>query len=80
MNVKALKIKGNKLYMSLDASKETIKIEVSVDGKLLDHVVKNQFEEIVLDIGKTEGGEHIVIIYAYDRFLNCIEQKLTTKT
>ena len=76
MNVKALKIKGDKLYMSLDVSKETIKVEVSLDGKLLDHVVKNKFEEIVLDLDKTEGGEHSVVIYAYDRFLNCNEKKV----
>jgi uncharacterized protein (DUF362 family) len=78
MNVKSLKIKGDKLYMSLDVSKETIKVEVSIDGKLLDDVVKNQFEEIVLDLDKTEGGEHSVVIYAYDRFLNCKAQKLIT--
>ena len=78
MNVKSLKIKGDKLYISLDVSKETIKVEVSVDGKLLDDVVKNQFEEIVLDLDKTEGREHSVVIYAYDRFLNCKAQKLIT--
>lgn len=78
MSVRSLKIKGDKLYMSLDASKETIKVEVSVDGQLLDQVVQQQFEEIVLDLGKTRGGEHSIVIHAYDRFLNCTEQKLTT--
>jgi uncharacterized protein (DUF362 family) len=75
MNVKALKIKGDKLYLSLDVSKETMKVEVSVDGKLLDQAVLQQFEEIVLDLGKIEGGEHSVTICAYDRFLNCNKQK-----
>jgi hypothetical protein len=80
MDIRSLKIKGDELYMSLDVSKETIKVEVSVDGKLLDPVVKHQFEEIVLDLDSIEGGEHSVTICAYDRFLNCNKQKLTTKT
>jgi uncharacterized protein (DUF362 family) len=70
MNVKSIKIKGDKLYLSLDVSKETIKVEVSVDGKLLDQSVMQNFGEIVLELAKIVTGEHSVTICAYDRFLN----------
>jgi uncharacterized protein (DUF362 family) len=77
MNVRSLKIEGDKLYLSLDVSRETIKVEVSVDGQLLEAVVKQPFEEVVLDLGSIEAGEHSVTICAYDRFLNCNQQNLT---
>ena len=77
MEVKTLKISGQKLYMSLDVSKETIKVEVSLDGHVLDQVVRHAFDEVVMDLGNVQSGNHAVIICAYDRFLNCNEQKLT---
>jgi uncharacterized protein (DUF362 family) len=80
MNVKSLKIKEHNLYMSLDVSKETIKVEVSLDGKMLDQVIRDQFDEVVMELDHIQEGDHRVVIYAYDRFLNCIEQKLIIKT
>jgi len=74
MNINAMKIIRDKLYMSLEVSKETIKVEVAIDGQILEQVVTSNFDDIVLDIEKPEPGEHSVSIYAYDRFLNCDEQ------
>jgi hypothetical protein len=77
MDVRTLKIEGGKLHISLDVSKETVKIEVLVDDKLLNRTIRHPFDEITLDLGNTKEGEHKVTICAYDRFLNCNTQNLT---
>ena len=77
MEVRTLKIEGEKLHISLDVSKETVKVEVLVDDKLLDRTIRHPFDEITLDLGRIKEGEHKVTISAYDRFLNCNTQNLT---
>jgi len=79
MKVNALKFKDEKLYMSLEVSKETIKVGFSIDEHNIGQVITDNFENIILDIGKTEQGEHTVVINAYDRFLNCNEQKIKVR-
>jgi uncharacterized protein (DUF362 family) len=76
MKVRSLDVKGNKLHLSLDVSKETIKVEVRVDGQTLDPIIRHRFEEIILDLRRIDKGEHSITICAYDRFLNCHTQKL----
>jgi hypothetical protein len=78
MAVNALKIEKGKLYLSLDVSQETTKVTVAIDGVECDRVVIDNFENIILDVGKLDRGTHAVTVSACDRFLNCSEMNITT--
>ena len=78
MTINALKIEKGKLFMSLDVSQETLKVAIAIDGVERDQVVIDNYENIVLDIRNLKKGKHTVTVSAYDRFLNCIEQEITT--
>ena len=85
MVVNGLKIQNREIHMSLEVNKSNfssggvIKMEVAVDGRMLDRIVTDGFENIILDIGRLDQGEHVVSIYGYDRFLNCNEQKFNVR-
>jgi len=70
LHVNSLVVKGNSLKISLDVAEKTNKVEVYIDGKLNNPVITTDFDNISVDIGSLESGEHEVKIYSYDRFLN----------
>jgi len=80
MLIKSVRVDEEKLYLSIEASRETIKLEMEIDGKELNHAVTTNFDNIILDTGEITEGEHIVTISAYDRFLNCNIQIAKTMT
>jgi uncharacterized protein (DUF362 family) len=79
MTINALKIKDKKLYMSLDVSQEAIKVEVAVDGRDLGQVITGGYDNIIMDTGKIEQGEHTITVSASDHFLNCNKQIIKTR-
>jgi len=78
MTISALAIKKNKLTMSLEADRETIKVRVAVDDQDIGQV-NGDFDNIVLDVGKRAKGEHTVTVCAYDRYLNCNVQTVQVR-
>ena len=79
MTINALKIKDEKLYISLEVGKETIKVIVAIDDQDIGKVITGEYENIILDAGKIEHGEYNVTVCAYDRFLNCNKQNVKVR-
>ncbi len=64
------------LDVSLDAGKETKKVEIYIDGKLCEPIIVKNFSNISAKIGSIGKGRHKVRFWSYDRFLNRSEKTL----
>ncbi|MCK4965818.1 hypothetical protein KAS50_02240, partial [bacterium] len=52
------------------------RVEVAVDGKILDQMVMHTFENILINVGALKPGVHNITVYAYDRYLNCSKEEI----
>jgi uncharacterized protein (DUF362 family) len=76
LKVKQASLQSGDLQLSIDANKETVKVELFLDGQRLEPVITERFDSISVKTGTLADGKHQLKIYAYDRFLNCSEQGL----
>ncbi|HUV40532.1 MAG TPA: hypothetical protein VMW23_01935, partial [Sedimentisphaerales bacterium] len=78
LKIKAAVKNGDKLYLRLAVdAKETVKLEVALDGKLLDKTVIDGFENVSFQLSGRQAAAKNVTVFAYDRYLNCTEQTVT---
>ncbi|MFC1558778.1 DUF362 domain-containing protein, partial [candidate division KSB1 bacterium] len=77
LSIESVKRMGNQLHLALSVAPETAKVEVAIDGKLLDYIILHSYEDITLDISSIKRGNHKLTVYAYDRFLNCSRQEIS---
>jgi uncharacterized protein (DUF362 family) len=68
-------VKDGRLDLRLKVDpKQLTKVELALDGRRLDRTVIDEFDHIVLDLGRAARSLERVTISAYDRFLACAEQ------
>jgi len=78
LKIEAAKVQNNKLNLHLVVKPhQTVKAEVAVDGKMLDKIVVDNFENVTLDLDSTSTRPKNITVYAYDHFLNCTEKTVT---
>ena len=78
LKIEAAKLQNNKLNLHLVVkSHQTVKAEVAVDGKILDKIVVDNFENVTLGLYSTSTRPKKITVYAYDHFLNCTEKTAT---
>jgi uncharacterized protein (DUF362 family) len=74
IKITSAEIKENQLHLSLALNPKNIcKVEVAVDGQLLDWSIMDGYDQIVLDVGHLKTQKKIITIYAYDYYLNCTQ-------
>jgi uncharacterized protein YjhX (UPF0386 family) len=78
-SVKGVSNNGGRLEIILDAERKIRKIEVYVDGYLLEPAVVSNFADIAYTNDFEDGETHEIRICAYDRFLNYSEQTVELK-
>jgi len=70
--INSCSIVGNQLIIDLSPDEEVVKVEVAVKSQLLKQVAIGRFDSIVMDLDTILPGEdNDILIYVYDRFLNC---------
>lgn len=80
LKIDAANVQENKLHLSLSVNPRKIsKVEIAVDGSMLDQTVMHSFDNISMEAGKLEQGEHKITVYAYDRYLNCARDEVIIK-
>lgn len=78
LKIEAATVQNNKLNLNLVVKPhQTVKAEVAVDGKILDKIVVDNFENVILGIDSTSTRPKNITVYAYDHFLNCTEKTVT---
>jgi uncharacterized protein (DUF362 family) len=77
MEIKSAVLKDNKLDLRLALNpKKVCKVEVAVNGQLLENSIINAYDSITLDVNHLSTLKQNITIYAYDQYLNCTEQSL----
>jgi uncharacterized protein (DUF362 family) len=76
MTVISADIRRHKLYLSLDTSNKIIKVEVAIDGNLLDVIAVDNFNELEFDLSHITTTKEQITVFAYDRFLNCAVKEI----
>lgn len=79
LRLKKIQKRDSRLMLSLATDKETVKVEILIDGVLQKPVITAGFNKISLDMAEVSPGEHEATIRAYDRFLNQTEIKAVFK-
>ena len=74
--IKSAKIGEGRLDICLEANKEIAKVEVAVDGKAIEQIITDGFDNIALDVGQIKAGKHKIKVAVYDRYLNCTEKQV----
>lgn len=69
-SVYSLEVDGCDLKLNLKVDEETQKVEVEIDGNLLDEIAVKDFNNISFHICDLTGDDHNINIYVYDYFLN----------
>ena len=71
ISVENVTVKDNKLAANLSVDSKTSKVEMHIDGKLVESF-KGGFDQLQYPLnGRISKGSHEITFYAYDRFLNC---------
>jgi len=71
ISVENVTVKDNKLAVKLNTSPKTTKVEMYIDGNLLETFIQG-FDQLQYPLnGRISKGSHEITFYAYDRFLNC---------
>ncbi|MFC2139929.1 DUF362 domain-containing protein [Bacteroidota bacterium] len=71
---------NDEIHLDLSVDPETVKIELAVDGEIIDQTAVSDYDNIRFDLPNLTDGEHVFTIYAYDRFLNRSEVVLNIVT
>jgi hypothetical protein len=75
MAVRSAVIKDGKLDLRLKVDVGRLaKVDLALDGQLLDESVVDGFDRIVLEIGRSAASLKNVTVFAYDRYLACTER------
>ncbi|MGE5530414.1 MAG: DUF362 domain-containing protein [Patescibacteria group bacterium] len=69
LKVTGAKVQAGQCFLSLEAGKDTVRVEVYIDGRLAGFY-REGFAEIAVDLKGYKAGKHEVEVAAYDRFLN----------
>ena len=78
LEIKSAVVKANMLNLRLAVEPgEVVKAEVAVDGKLLDKLIIDEFENTTLELGNLTGPVRNVTVSAYDHYLNCTQATAT---
>jgi uncharacterized protein (DUF362 family) len=78
LKIEGAKVRNNKLNLHLIIKPhQTVKAEVAVDGKVLDKIVVDNFENVTMDLHSVKTRPKKITVYAYDHFLNCTEKTVT---
>jgi len=77
VEIKSASLENNELRLSLACDQRKIsKVEIAVDDHLHDFTIIDGYDDIRLDLRK-QRDRHNITLYAYDRYLNCREQRVT---
>ena len=77
LKIDSADLEGEKLHLALSVNPRKIaRVEVAVDGKILDQMVMHTFENILINVGALKPGVHNITVYAYDRYLNCSKEEI----
>jgi len=78
LKVKSAVINGRKLNLRLAVEpKEIVKAEVAVDGRLLEKIIIDGFENVTLELNGLTRAVRNVTVSAYDHYLNCTRETVT---
>ena len=78
LEIKSVIVNGNKLNLRLAIEpREVVKAEVAVDGKLLDKIIIDGFENTTLELNGLTAPVRNVTVSAYDHYLNCTQATAT---
>lgn len=71
ISIRDITVKDNTLVVKLSTAPKTNKVEMQIDGKLVETFL-NGFDQLQYPLGDNiSQGSHEITFYAYDRFLNC---------
>ncbi len=69
-SVNSFSINGQRMNLSLNTATNADKVEISVAGVLTDSIYTKNFNNLIINFGKTVNASDIQIL-VYDRYLNC---------
>lgn len=71
ISIRDITVKDNSLVVKLTTAPKTNKVEMHVDGELVETFLEG-FDQLQYPLGDDiSQGSHEITFYAYDRFLNC---------
>jgi len=71
ISIRDITTKDSRLIVKLDTSPKTNKVEMHIDGKLIETFLEG-FDQLQYPLGDDiSQSSHEITFYAYDRFLNC---------
>jgi uncharacterized protein (DUF362 family) len=71
VKIEDISIKDNRIEAKLTTATKTNKVELFIDGKLVETFTEG-FDQLQYPLnGEISEGSHEITFYAYDRFLNC---------
>jgi uncharacterized protein (DUF362 family) len=71
ISIKDIIVKGNRLVADLTTSPKTNKVEMYIDGKLVE-TFRKKFDHLEYNLNSDiKKGSHEIKFYAYDRLFNC---------
>jgi hypothetical protein len=70
LSVNSSRFEDGTCDLSLSVGSDTVKVEVHVDGSVLDPVITGSYGSITIDIRSIAGGSHVAEVYVYDDTYN----------
>ena len=78
LEIKSAVVNANMLNLRLAVeSKEVVKAEIAVDGRLLEKIIIDGFENTTLELSGLTSPIRNVTVSAYDHYLNCTAETVT---
>jgi uncharacterized protein (DUF362 family) len=71
ISLDSLSMTQDTLFVRLTTESKVVKVEISVNGQLLDSIFTDNFANLRVPLGTPVAGPEQIKIYGYDKYLNC---------